>query len=458
MQDGGYAFSLTPKMIYEDIVSGIGIAADTVSIRSDDGTWIVQNLAVGKDFEIKYEGGEINVYTNSVVKFSHPSQHPITILAVGSGNMNNSISSTYWKGEINNLVYNGKELMTSGGYIGESCDVYRTNFYLTDQQAEKLNAPIHQTKEEIAKLWIEKTAEKIILYKKNNTDDNTFVAIDINKRKKGYEAGIYPSYYDSWGINIPYECIYTGNKFVKCNELFRISEAELAISVPRGDKPEVYEYVGGSMHGFEMIKNIDGLRAFSINVDGKNIAEIDIITLKPIRNFYMYQQSEYFQSCTNTNPFGVATKEWIFDSEGLRIKCSFKVTRNILIKYSQFGMFGVYRHQEGSPNKPYLTSKAIKDYQPYKVYNIEDDWHNVADNNQLQIPDNKCHKISLWGETPYTFSLEARDTDFSKDGGLFISNNGSNYNKIYVAVAYNYSAKTGDNLSATQVWGINKNN
>ena len=119
------------------------------------------------------------------------------------------------------------------------------------------------------------------------------------------------------------------------------------------------------------------------------------------------------------------------------------------------GMFCVYRRKNGDTSLPYITNKAIKNNSPYIVHDTSDGWDSSY-YSALNSMDYKCKKLTAFGELGFGFSMEVCDDNVVPyKGGMFISTNGGNYNKMYYQ---NYglgdTPDVGYEMKATIIWRI----
>ena len=244
--------------------------------------------------------------------------------------------------------------------------------------------------------------------------------------------------------------------------LFKKGEAELAIRVPKANNDSEFEYVGGSTHGFENIYVDNNIRNIQILIDNQVIGEADSLNLRKANCVDIFQKTELCQSYSNSNPFANALKHWHWsENDNFSVSTEVQILRSIDIKNAQLGMMCTFRHSEGDASKAYLTSRAIKDNNPFNVYNIEDDWTLQAANTALRTADPDCKKITTYGELGLGFSMRTSSNTIKQSGGMFMHTNGSNYNKIYFAlVNYTpndtsvYSAAANEKLDSVQEWVI----
>lgn len=307
-------------------------------------------------------------------------------------------------------------------------------------------------------LMMEKTAELIKLYRK--LYKNTYLMIPLRHKSAVYQEGAYPSYYDNWGAKIPEIVQFDSstNTMRSILTLFRSGEAEMAIRLPRGDGNTGNVYVGGQTHGFENIITSDGNRHLTILVDGQNIGEDSVISLKPITSLYMVQESSVCKAYTNGNPWATAIKKWKFDKEGFSISTDVNVLENTDgIQNCMLGMFCVLRHKDMDDTKPYLTNKSLKDNEPFTVFNTSDGWESLSENSSLKAIDKECTTITEWGELGIGFSMHIKNANTLDSGGMYVATNSSSYNKIYYGHGVNFNAVENDVFKAEQVWKFETN-
>lgn len=309
-----------------------------------------------------------------------------------------------------------------------------------------------------ASLYYEKKENEITLYKKiSNT--NYYFAIPILHRVRPFSDGEYPSFYDNWGIRTPYLATYANGVMVKTLQLFQAGEAEMAIRVESGNTSTPFAYVGGGMHGFENIMTVDNGRLITILVDNQTISEDSVIALKPFESFDMIEKAEIYQAWTNTNPWAYATKRWRLSVyENLNITTNVEIIRALDIKQAQFGMFCVFRRSLGDSSNPYLTNRALKDNDQFKIWEVEDGWDSDPSTLPLRTKDPYCKKIIEWGELGFGFSMAISNETLKDNGGLYIGTNGSAYNKIYFDLTGEYTPQVGEVLKATQIWDMSYSN
>lgn len=154
--------------------------------------------------------------------------------------------------------------------------------------------------------------------------------------------------------------------------IFQGGEAELAIAVP--NSRGISEYVGGSAHGSETIIeqtiNDAPTRQVYLLVNGVKYTEADEIPLQEIQSFEMFQNSNLFQSGTQSNPFATVLKHWVLDSEKFHIYSEITCLRDISVGSCQIAMFCVLRDDPNGLGK--ITNTIIKSnklFEPYDVSN-----------------------------------------------------------------------------------------
>ena len=426
---------------------GIGVTSNVISIRADDNTWIVNEAHttggfVGKSLKLSYENDNICFYVGNELISTYTGQKTLTILSFGDGS-----TYGYWSGSITNLKVNGEDYDLRQMATMSNVTVTQYTSFLTEEEKEMIYDEGTPT------MMAEKTETSLTVYKKLYA--NVYVGYPLNYRYSSYSAGSYPSYYDNWGIGRPFIAQYENGGMTLVVYLFSAAEAEVAISVPRGDGQSGDVYVGGSAHGFENIATGTDGREFCIMVDDMKCGETDTFALKEVSSVHVIQGTNLVQAYTNFNPFAYVTKKWDFEKNSyFSITSKATILRSITIALCQFGMFGVYRHYDGNSSNGYLTNKAVKDSQPYKVFSVVDGWEDDSANASLRAVDYDCNKITEYGEYGLGFALLIKDDNRKSTGGMNVGTNGGAYNKIYFGLCRNYSASTNDDLHATQVWEI----
>lgn len=443
-ESGGYAFT---KGVGGNNVRGIFVSSNFIRLRSDDGTWLFDAKAFSGNskFRVKYEDSKIKLYVNDTISATYDGQKKITIIGFGNGVV--SQYQSYWKGVISNVKYNNVLLSFTDAFnYGQDVTLYRRNGFLTDEQAESLGTGNER-------FYVKKTATELSLYRKSY--GNVYIKYPLQYRHANYVSGQYPSFYDNWGIGKPVLCAFNGD-MEEIAPLFSGAEAELAVNVLRGDTSADFTYVGGVMHGFEnIVVDSNQQRKITMLINNIRYDESATLQLMPVSSVEVIQETELVQAYTNTNPFAIATKQWKLTDNGLEITTSLKLLRSIQFAQAQFGMFGVLRHWGGLASNNYLTNKAIKNDNVYKVYDISDDWESDPNNSPLKTKDKECTKIVAYGERNIGFSLEIKDATTKPNGGMFIGTNGGQaYNKIYFDLTGSYTPSVDEVLKATQIWHI----
>lgn len=451
-QNGSYAFSLGGSS--SEIA--IGINKTRMCIRADDGTWIVPTnstlLPVDTEHQairIEYADDKINTYRNDVLVNSFSGLKKVTILGFGHGNDDYG----YWDGAINNDIKVNGEIVN----LIDNCTAYKVsiiypNGFLTNSQVVKI---------ESSPLYIEKEQDVLHVYK-YVPSLNKYIDYPMHHYNASYTAGAYPSFYDIWRLEYVALCSFDGDKMNTESVLFKKGEAELAIRVPKANNESEFEYVGGSVHGFENIYVGNNIRNIQILIDNQTIGETDSLGLRKANCVDIYQKTELCQSYSNSNPFANALKHWHWsENDNFSVSTEVQILRDIDIKNAQLGMMCTFRHSGGVASNAYLTSRAIKDNNPFNVYNIEDDWTSQTATIVLRAADPDCKKITTYGELGLGFSMRTSSNTIKQSGGMFMHTNGSNYNKIYFAlVNYGpndvsaYSAAANEKLDGVQEWII----
>lgn len=410
---------------------GIGLSSRYIAVRADDGTFILEKDGNGINitnnphytFRMEYASGNINFYINGSLISTYQGQKTITLNGLGNGASYGNWNGILYKMKVNGIDYDMYKSIYQGNFVAP-------------------NKP---------KTMVEKSLNQIDIYRKYY--ECLYIKYPLKHSAKTFTSGEYPSYFNVWGLKQLGLCYWNGSSMTTLESLFRDGEAEMAVYTRKGDDSG-WQYAGGSTHGFETIKSVDGIRQICIAIDNHFISEDAVFSLRDANSVIVTQLSAMVQPYTNSNPFADIVKKWTFDSD-VRIFTSLKMTRALRVQMLQQGMFCVYRHLGGDSNRAYLTNKAFKNDAPFKVYELEDDWESVGANDSLKAVDNQCSKITEYGDTPLGFAMEIVDDNRASDGGMFVATNGSSYNKIY------YQAHTADKtLSvnteyyATQKWSI----
>jgi hypothetical protein len=328
---------------------------------------------------------------------------------------------SHWEGEEDVLP---DYLLTSPSYIGSMGDMY-----------------------------VSKSSSQISVYRK--LYGNIFVKFPFIHAQAEYTPNTYPSFYDNWGLRALSVWSLGGDGNTQIENIFRDGEAELAISVPRGDGESGYVYVGGSAHGFENIIEDEDGRRITIFIDNQKIGETDEIDMKPASKIEIIQESYIVQSYTNSDPWAKAIKHWIIDKNKVEIHVEFEILRQLFLDKCKTAMFCSFRHGNGNTSYKYLTSRAIKGNHPYKVYEIEDGWTEDSANTPLRSKDSGCRSITLYGEKGMGFRMEIDDSSTTLSGaGMNVTTNSSTYNKIYYSPGEDITPVVGTVIQTTQKWSI----
>lgn len=127
----------------------LGLTQTHFNVRANDTTWIALNIPIGGTkthyvFKIKFEDGNIKMYVDDVLKRTYTGQKTITINRWGW--YTNGAVNAYWKGKIgyikvNDVTYGNFTQLP--GYTGHTITNETSNVFLTDEQAEKLDAVIN---------------------------------------------------------------------------------------------------------------------------------------------------------------------------------------------------------------------------------------------------------------------------------------------------------------------------
>lgn len=301
-------------------------------------------------------------------------------------------------------------------------------------------------------MYVIKTASEMNVYVLLN--GNFYICYPFRHRQKAYEEGVYDTFYDNWGIGAVSICSYSNKKFIKIADLFVTGEAECAINA-------YYEYggnsgflyVGGEQHGFDMIKTGENGREITFLIDNVKCEESEEFE-KECKNIRIYQCSDLYQAYTYTNPFAKLNKEWEFTPTAVKIKTTAKFVRSVEMSMAMFGMMCVHRHYMANESNPYLTSKAIKDNEPFKVYEVVDGWTDLAENNTLKYKDKDCSCITEYGEKGLGFSMKIVEQKGTGNGGMFVTTNGGVYNKIYNDLTGSYTPEINEEIYSIIEWSI----
>ena len=278
--------------------------------------------------------------------------------------------------------------------------------------------------------------------------DSLFIRYPFKKRYRSWKEGKYPSFLDNWGVMALQLCKKDGEDFLNGTDLFLNGESEMALQVPDGRNNGSYKYVGGSLHGFENILVEDGKRQLTITVDGDNLTEDSVFSLRKASKIVMTQRSELCLAYTNSDPFALAYRIWTFENGILTIRIELTLLKDTAFNQAMFGMMCVLRRWEGDSSKPYLTCKAIKDNVPQTILDVSDGWGSMK-------KDPYTSRITEFGEKGLSFALVV-DEGTRKGGGMMVGTNGNAYNKIYLDLTGKYKAKAGETLIGQVHWEIRK--
>lgn len=429
---GGYAFAPNGTSIC------VGFSGSSLYVRAVDYSWIFQYQLIPantKSIKISFESGNIVLYADGVVKATHTGQTALRITRIGRG----PTSYGWWDGDLSYIKVNNTTIDLLSVAATTDVSLIRANMFLTDQQAKELSNIT-------AEMYVEKSANKIDVFQKLAT--GKYVHFPFDKRYKTFTSGQYPSFYDNWGIGQLKLSVFGSGTMADEDNLFYPGEAELAVSVPSGADSS-NQYVGGASHGFENIVVGDNGREINILVDNQRLLEADTMTLRACKKVEIIQNTQLCQAYTNTNPFAVATKHWVWENGKMKCTTTLKLLRQITFAYAQFGMFCVYRRWVGNTSNPYLTNAAIKNSNPFKIWDVSDGWSGM-----LQSPDKDCTRIVEYGQMGFGFSMSIESTTTKNSGGMFVATNGLAYNKIYFDMGRSFQAEQNDVLEATQIWEI----
>lgn len=409
---------------------GIGLSYSQIGVRADDGTFILpvdntlRPLKTRYTFKIVYSSTSIQFYIDDVLIYTYNGTKTLTITSLGY-----NTTYGYWVGIINSFKVNGTEYQFAEDII--------SNTVLDDYEC-----PIQM---------ISKMTDELDVYQ--HLREQFYVCYHMKHQSKAYKSNKYPSYYDNWGLREPSICYYTGTGMNEMITIFRDGEAEIAVQAISGQNN--IAYVGGRTHGFENIKVSDSIRQFSIIVDNKHIDEDGIINLSQCKKIDIAQYTQMVQAYTNSNPFADVIKKWVFSDGKVKMSSSITFIRALKIQRIQQAMMCVFRQISDNFGSFYLTDKAIKENEPYIVYNVSDGWEDVEANAPLTIPDSGCHKITEYGGTSIGFSLAIENNNGESNGGMFVGTNDSTYNKIYFESHSDEEiVSVGKEYYASQIWEI----
>ena len=257
----------------------------------------------------------------------------------------------------------------------------------------------------------------------------------MSRRYKAYSSSIaspQPHWFDNWGIGKVCVKSLQDGVFVQEADIFTAGEAEIAIRVP--NSAGVQTFAGGAAHGFEQIIEEDGVRCWQLFVDGKNLAEdedFDGIAKK----VEMIQKSYLYDYGTQTDPFAILTKHWVYENGDLILDNKVEFLREVAVTYAYTAMMCVSRHLNNKASDIYLTNRAIDwSINPFKVYNMEDGWESNI--NPLKAVNMNRTRVIEFGDygLHFDFTLEKMEMNpTSTRYGIFVSTNGNgSYNKIYL--------------------------
>jgi hypothetical protein len=268
-------------------------------------------------------------------------------------------------------------------------------------------------------MYVKKTSTTMDIYLRH--EQNKYIHYIMSHRQKEYISGT-ESFYDNWGIDRVGLSSYDGESFAHVKYLYRDGETEQAIEV---NNDGTYQWVGGAFHGYEQIKSVDNKRRIYFIIDGNYIEESESFDLCECSYIKIIQQSDIYEYDTTTNPFGVVFKEWIFENGELKLTTGVDFVKSLRIRTIAGSMMCVYRHDEGNSSKPYLTDLAIKDNEPFILYDLEDGHESVPGGSD-------CKEMTEYGELGFSFGMEIVDSSkMHSSGTLHIIESVSDYNKIY---------------------------
>lgn len=395
---GGYSW-IGKK--YKSLI-GIGVSRTNLCVRSDDDTWILLNTAIRFDtnkhkLKMEYVNSNILIYVDDVLFSTYTGQKTITLTSIGNANT----SYGYWKGNIYSIKVNSEDynIFSQKIYNVES---YRDNYFLTDSQAEKLDNAVRYEN-----LYVQKTSDAINVFKRQS--DNKFIKYPIVYRYRAFEEGVYLTGIDNWGMNpLYYSEMNTNGEMVDIMPLFSGGEAEVALTVPRGDGVSGFVFSGGAAHGFDqIIVDETGKRHFTLLINEQRIGESDTVSLQPCQKVQMIEEEYIYQPYSNTNPFATVTKIWTITESDVILDVNMKFIRSIEVGNAYAGMFCVLEHYNGDANdERYITSRAIKNNYPFKEYIIEDFWMAVEYNTWVANHDYNIGDVVINDNSYYVCTVE----------------------------------------------------
>lgn len=285
-----------------------------------------------------------------------------------------------------------------------------------------------------------KTQSELNIYKKRLAGN--YIHYKLTHRESPLTS-TYPCYYDNWGIDMVSVAHITNNSFIEDYNLFRDGETEVAI------RENGKDFVGGATHGFEKIIDENNSRSFSLIIDNIGIGETDIFE-GSCHSIIINQRSNLYREWTTDEIIAILDKEWRFDDKaGLVMNNTVTFTTNLDIWAAYGSMMCVLRRKYGAASGPYITNRAIKNNE-YKVFDVSDDWVDA----DLSTTDANCTKITEYGELGFGFSMEVLERTEDNTGGMFVTTNGSVYNKIYSTFAKDTTVSSSAKYVMKTKWDI----
>ena len=304
------------------------------------------------------------------------------------------------------------------------------------------------TEQEQSSIYLSKTSSSINVY--IPAKNGQYVCFPILHKYKDFVEGSAASHYDTWGIENVYTAYKSGNAFSRLDQLFMVGEAEMAMRYILNDGSS---YWVGGRHGNEVIDRTE--MVMTINVDGNQYRENDLINLKEAKEVIIRQQSSLYVPLTADSVFGVLNKEWSFSDSGLKLSVKVTFWTDVNITATYLNMVCLYRHLNGSVDEPYLSRYAYKNNEPEACYVVEDGWENLLENDNLKKRDKDCYSISTVGDNGFTCVIRTLKDTRTVSGGMFIGTNNNKYNKIYSTYCSRPTAlQAGDTISAVTTWQL----
>ena len=409
---------------YNNIIGFPNIGGQ-VMVRANDGTWIFNNPTsvstdVWNSFRMHYNNGRIDLYVNGELVASNPAQYEFRMKYIGQGYRN-----YYLHAKVRNVKINGVDI----DFKDKTNISFGSSSYISKYDGKQSSVDLTTIPEQ----YYIKTSDELTVYYRRYS--NSYIAYHLYKRYKAWDAdiasaGTAPNYYDNWGIEMCTEEEFDGSTFTKVRDLYRTGETELAIRV-NGDA-----YVGGATHGYENIRNSNQTRLFNIFIDGRMIGE-ESESEGEFTNISV-NMSSYLAHMQTQNNFLQADKEWVFADKRLKLTTKIKFLEAATVNDCMTAMLLCLRNQ--------VTTSSIKSTDIYKVYDISmDSWVDNPENSSLKTRDANAKWIRNWS-SKYSFQLTSLEDNRTTGGGMFVTTNDSSYNKIYLELAKEYSAKENEEL------------